>query len=137
MKTATRERNRARTITALQNLAANYAVAPKMRQAAALRLSRLRAATTPAITTRAAKTTAPAPSEEAKFEAAQSFNALARQRTALFRNRRRTRGEQEAFNAMVFLMPATMPPDNDPTAWRNFVAVIDGLLSEIKNIKHP
>ena len=136
MKTATRARNRDKTVAALQRLAADSAAAPKMRRAATLRLGRLRAASRPAITTRTTPT-APAPSEEAKFEAAQSFNALARQRTALFRNRHRTRGEQEAFNAMVFLMPATMPPDNDPTAWRNFVAVIDGLLSEIKNIKNP
>jgi hypothetical protein len=132
----TRERNAARTIIALERLVADSTAAPKMRRAATLRLGRLRAASRPAITTRTTPT-APAPSEEAKFEAAQSFNALARQRTALFRNRHRTRGEQEAFNAMVFLMPATMPPDNDPTAWRNFVAVIDGLLSEIKNIKYP
>jgi hypothetical protein len=30
-----------------------------------------------------------------------------------------------------------VPQDSDPTAWRNFVAQIDGLLSEIKSIKHP
>jgi hypothetical protein len=130
-----RERNAARTIIALERLVADSTTAPKMRRAATLRLGRLRAANRPAITTRA-KPAAPAPSEEAKFEAAQSFAALARQRTALFRNRRRTQGEQEAFNAMVCLMPATMPPDNDPKAWTNFVAQIGGLLSEIKTIKH-
>jgi hypothetical protein len=109
-----------------------------MRRAAALRLSRLRAATAapttrPAVTTR---TNAPeaAPSEQSKFEAYQSFIVLSRQRSALF-NKRRTPAEREIFKAMLALMPAAQPQGNDPTAWRNFVAQIDGLLSEIKNAK--
>jgi hypothetical protein len=140
MKTATRARNRARTITALQNLAANYAVAPKMRQAAALRLSRLRAATTPAATTpaitpRAAKPAAPAaPSEKAVYEAVQSFHALSRQRTALSR-KHRTPAMQDAFLAISALLPAAVPTSNDPQPWINFVQQIDGLLAEIKNVR--
>ena len=128
-----RERNAARTIIALERLVADSTAAPKMRRAATLRLGRLRAASRPATTTR---TTAPAaPTEQAKFEAVQSFHALSRQRTALHR-KRRTTGEQEAYTAMAALMPAAMPQDGDPKAWTDFVAQIDGLLSEIKSIKH-
>jgi len=126
------------TIQRLEQLVSDSTKPATMRRAATLRLARLRAASATAkpltITTRTKA--APAPTEEAKFEAAQSFHALSRQRSALFRNRRRTRGEQNAFNAMVCLMPRAMPQDDDPKAWTNFVAEIAGLLCEIKSIKH-
>ena len=130
-----RERMTARTIISLERLLADSTKPAVMRRACALRLSRLRAASRPATTTR---TTAPAPvpSEVAKFEAVQSFHALSRQRTALHR-KRRSPGEQEIFRAMLALMPAAAPTNDDPKAWTNFVAQIDGLLSEIKNIKQP
>ena len=134
MKTATRARNRDKTVAALQRLAADSAAAPKMRRAATLRLSRLRAATTPAATTRAAKPTAPAaPSEKSVYEAVQSFHALSRQRSALFRHR--TAGSFSILNAMTALMPAAVPSSSDPTEWRNFIAQIDGILEEIKNVR--
>jgi hypothetical protein len=129
-------KNHALTIAALEKCVSDSTRPEKLRRSAALRLSRLRAAVKrPAtITTR---TTAPAlaPSEDAKFEAVQAFRALSAQRSALIR-KRRTAGEQEAFAALIALMPASVPQDNDPTAWRNFVGQIDGLLSEIKTIKH-
>ena len=134
MKTATRARNRDKTVAALQRLAADSAAAPKMRRAATLRLSRLRAATTPAATTRAAKPTAPAaPSEKAVYEAVQSFHALSRQRTALSR-KHRTPAMQDAFLAISALLPAAVPTSNDLQPWINFVQQIDGLLAEIKNV---
>lgn len=129
-----RERMTARTIISLERLVADSTKPAVMRRAATLRLGRLRAASAPAkplvITTRT-----PAPTEQAKFEAYQSFIALSQQRRALF-NKRRSPGEREIFQAMVALMPATAPTNNDPKAWTNFVAQIDGLLSEIKSIKH-
>ena len=134
MKTATRARNRDKTVAALQRLAADSAAAPKMRRAATLRLSRLRAATTPAATTRAKPTAPAAPSEKAVYEAVQSFHALSRQRTALYR-RRSTAREQTIFNAMTALMPAAVPTSSDPTEWRNFIARVDGILEEIKNVR--
>lgn len=139
MKTATRARNRARTISCLQRLAADASEPAPMRRAAALRLSRLRAAATPAATTPAATTrvkpTAPAaPSERAIFEAVQSFHALSRQRSAIYR-RRSTAREQTIFNAMTALMPAAVPTSSDPNEWRNFIAQIDGILEEIKNVR--
>lgn len=125
-------------MAALERAIADSATAPKIRRSCTLRLARLRAASVkrPAITTRT-KAATPAPTTAAKFEAVQSFNALAAQRTALFRNRRRTRGEQDIFNSMVALMPAAVPTNDDTTAWSNFIAQVDGLLSEIKSIKHP
>ena len=129
----TRERMNARTIIALERLVADSTKPAVMRRAATLRLGRLRAASRPAITTRTNAPT-PAPTEAAKFEAVQSFHALSRQRSALHR-KRRTPGEREIFQAMIALMPNSAPEDNDPTAWQNFVAQIDGLLSEIKAVK--
>jgi hypothetical protein len=126
-------KTRARTIAVLEKCVADSTRPAALRRAATLRLSRLRSAAKPAAIL--ARTTAPAPSEAAKFEAYQSFIALAAQRKALF-GKRRTRGEQEAFAAILALMPASAPQENDPTTWRNFVAQIDGLLSEIKSIKH-
>ena len=124
-----------KTQTALRKLIADASEPAAMRRAATLRLSRLRAATTPAATTRAAKPTAPAaPSEKAVYEAVQSFHALSRQRTALYR-RRSTAREQTIFNAMTALMPAAVPTSSDPTEWRNFIAQIDGILEEIKNVR--
>ena len=67
-----------RTQAALRKLIADTTTAPAMRRAATLRLSRLRAATTPAATTRAKPTAPTAPSEKAVFEAVQSFHALSR-----------------------------------------------------------
>ncbi len=126
---------RAKNISILERVVADSTRPEQLRRACTLRLSRLRAAgKRPAITTRATPTPPPPPSEQAKFEAYQSFIALAAQRKALF-NKRRTRGEQEALGALIALMPAAAPQGNDPTEWRNFVGQIDGLLSEIKNIK--
>ena len=124
-----------KTQTALRKLIADASTPAAIRRAATLRLSRLRAATTPAAITRAAKPTAPAaPSEKAVYEAVQSFHALSRQRTALYRRRSTTR-EQTIFNAMTALMPAAVPTSSDPTEWRNFIAQIDGILEEIKNVR--
>jgi hypothetical protein len=129
-------KNHALTIAALEKCVSDSTRPEKLRRSASLRLSRLRAAVKrPAVTTRTTPAPAPAPSEDAKFEAVQAFRALSAQRSALIR-KRRSRGEQEAFAALVALMPAHVPQDSDPTAWRNFVGQIDGLLSEIKTIKH-
>ena len=117
-----------RTQAALRKLIADTSTAPTMRRAATLRLSRLRAATT--------RTTIPtpaAPSEKAVYEAVQSFHALSRQRSALYR--RRTAGSFSILNAMTALMPAAVPTSSDPTEWRNFIAQIDGILEEIKNAR--
>ena len=122
------------TQAALRKLIADTTTAPAMRRAATLRLSRLRAATTPAATTMAKPTAPTAPSEKAVFEAVQSFHALSRQRTALYR-RRSTAREQTIFNAMTALMPAAVPTSSEPTEWRNFIAQIDGILEEIKNVR--
>ena len=126
-------KNHALTIAALEKCVSDSTRPEKLRRSASLRLSRLRAAVKrPAVTTR---TTAPAsaPSEDAKFEAVQAFRALSAQRSALIR-KRRSRGEQEAFATLVALMPANIPQGSDPTAWRNFVGQIDGLLAELKGI---
>jgi hypothetical protein len=130
-------KNHALTIAALEKCVSDSTRPEKLRRSASLRLSRLRAAVKrPATITTRTTAPAPAPSEDAKFEAVQAFRALSAQRSALIR-KRRSRGQQEAFEAMVALMPAAMPQDSDPKAWSNFVAVIDGLLFEIKSIKHP
>ena len=121
-----------KTQTALRKLIADASTAPKMRRAATLRLGRLRAASRPAITTRTKP--APAPSEDAKFEAYQSFVALSAQRSALHRKRRST-GEQGIFGAMVALMPANSPTTDDPQQWRDFIAQVEGVLAEIKSAK--
>ena len=123
-----------KTQSALRKLAADASEPAAMRRAATLRLSRLRAATTPAATTRAKPTAPAAPSEKAVYEAAQSFYALSRQRSALYR-RRPTAREQTIFNAMTALMPAAVPTSSDPTEWRDFIAQIDGILEEIKNVR--
>lgn len=123
-----------RTQAALRKLIADTTTAPTMRRAAVLRLGRLRAATT-SVTTARAKPAAPAaPSDKAIFEAVQSFHALSRQRTALGR-KHRTPALQDAFLAITAQLPAAVPTSNDPRAWSNFVAQIDGLLSEIKNVR--
>lgn len=124
---------RNRTIECLQRVVADSTKPATMRRAATLRLSRLRAATRPTITTRTSAPV-PAPTEQAKFEAYQSFVALSQQRSALMR-KRRSPAEQEIFQSMIALMPSAAPTDNDAKAWNNFVAQIDGLLSEIKNIR--
>jgi hypothetical protein len=127
------ERTRQRTIAALEKAVVDFSRPEKIRRACALRLSRLRAATKrPAATTRT--TPAPAPTEDAKFEAVQAFRALAAQRSALFK-KRRSAAEHQIFLTMAALMPAAVPSDNDPTAWRNFIGQIDGLLTEIKTAK--
>jgi hypothetical protein len=74
------------------------------------------------------------PTDKARFEALESFLALSRHRTALFR-KRRTAGEQDIFNAMVALMPATVPPTDDPQQWRDFIARVSAILEEIKSTK--
>jgi len=125
-------KTRARTIAVLEKCVADSTRPAALRRAATLRLSRLRAATNATRTTSPAPE--PAPSEQAKFEAVQAFLALSRQRTALHR-KRCTAGEYEIKAAMTALMPASAPQDNNPTAWRNFVAQVDGLLFEIKTTK--
>ena len=124
------------TIARLQAAIADASQPAMVRRAAALRLARLRAATTTAskgltITTRA---TPPAPSEVAKFEAVQGFHALSRHRTALY-HKRRTPIEHHMVLALAALMPASVPTSDDPQTWNDFIAKIDGTLSEIKSIK--
>jgi hypothetical protein len=142
-------RIRAKNIEILTSVYNDASRPEAVRRSAALRLSRLRAAGRPATglrltpgttTTRtkpatAAKPATPqVPTEKAKFEAVQSFFALSRTRSALHR-KRCTAAEYEIKATMVALMPAAVPTTDDATAWRNFIAQIDGLLSEIKNIK--
>ena len=123
-----------KTQTALRKLIADASTPAAIRRAATLRLWRLRAATNPAAITKAAKPTTPAaPSEKSVYEAVQSFHALSRQRSALFRHR--TAGSFNILNAMTALMPAAVPTSSDPTEWRNFIAQIDGILEEIKNVR--
>jgi len=130
------ERTRQRTIAALEKAVADSTRPEKMRRACALRLSRLRAAVKrPAPITTRTTAPAPTPSEQAKFEAVQSFRALAAQRSALMR-KRKTRGEMEIFASMIALMPGTIPNADDQVGWRNFIAQIDATLSEIKTIKY-
>lgn len=134
----TRERNRRRTIGALQAMIAAITTAPVMRRAATLRLGRLRAATTapakPALTlTTRAKPTAP--TGKAIFEAAQSFRALTRQRTALCGKHRRTAGEWEILKLMSALMPPALPEGNDPRIWSDFSERVALVLDEIKTVK--
>jgi hypothetical protein len=135
----TRERIHAVTLARLKALADDSTKTPAMRRAATLRLARLRAASAPAkpaltLTTKATAP-APAPTPKACIEAYESFIALSRQRRALF-NKRRTPAEHEMFRCMIALMPTTTPTNNDPTEWRNFIAQVDGVLSEIKAAKN-
>jgi hypothetical protein len=133
------------TIAALEKAVVDFSRPEKIRRSCALRLARLRAAgrpatglrPTPGTTTRtkpapAAKpATPPVPSERARFEAVQSFLALSRHRTALHR-KRRTPAETEIYFSMTALMPAAVPITDDAKAWTDFIARIDGTLSEIK-----
>jgi hypothetical protein len=143
------ERTRQRTIAALEKAVVDFSRPEKIRRSCALRLARLRAAARPATglrlttgtsTTRTKPATAakpatpPVPTERARFEALQSFLALSRSRTALHR-KRCSAAEYEIKATMVALMPAAVPATDDATAWRNFIAQIDGLLWEIKSIK--
>ena len=123
-----------KTRSALRKLAADASEPAAMRRAATLRLSRLRAAITPAATTRAKPTAPAAPSEKAIHEAVTSFLALSRQRAALSR-KHRTPAMQDAFLAISALLPAAVPTSNDPQPWIIFVQQIDGLLAEIKNVR--
>jgi hypothetical protein len=135
------------TMRALEECIADSSRPEKIRRACALRLSRLRAAartpaTGPRLTTSATRTKAapakpaplPVPTEKARYEALQSFLALSRHRSALHR-KRRTAGEQDVFNAMVALMPATAPTSDDPQQWRDFIARVSAILEEIKSTK--
>jgi hypothetical protein len=127
-------RNHSLTIAALERCVSDSTKPEKLRRSASLRLSRLRAAVNrPAATTRTTAP-APAPSEDAKFEAVQAFRALSAQRSALIR-KRRSRGEHEAFAAMVALMPANSPTTDNPQQWRDFIAQVEGVLAEIKAVK--
>jgi hypothetical protein len=142
-------RIRAKNIEILTSVYNDASRPEAVRRSAALRLSRLRAAGRPATglrltpgtpgtrtkpATAAKPATPPVPTEKAKFEAVQSFLALSRHRTALHRKRCNA-AEYKIKATMVALMPAAVPTTDDATAWRNFIAQIDGLLSEIKNIK--
>jgi hypothetical protein len=60
----------------------------------------------------------------------QSFLALSRSRTALHR-KRRTPAETELYFSMTALMPGAVPATDDAKAWTDFIARIDGTLSEI------
>jgi hypothetical protein len=129
------------TIAALEKAVVDFSRPEKIRRSCALRLARLRAAARPAAGTTTRTKAAPAkpaplpvPTERARFEAVQSFLALSRHRTALFR-KRRTAGEQDVFNAMVALMPATAPTSDDPQQWRDFIARVSAILEEIKSTK--
>jgi hypothetical protein len=124
-------KTRARTISVLEQCIADSTRPAALRRAATLRLSRLRSAATATRTT--APAPEPAPSEQAKFEAVQSFRALCAQRSALMR-RRRSRSEQEIFAHMIALMPGTIPNGDDQNGWRDFIARVDATLSEIKSI---
>jgi hypothetical protein len=124
-------KTRARTIAVLEKCVADSTRPAALRRAATLRLSRLRSAATATRTT--APAPEPAPSEQAKFEAVQSFRALAAQRSALMR-KRRSRGEQEIFAHMIALMPGAVPSAEDQKGWSDFVARIDATLSEIKSV---
>ncbi len=124
----------AKTQTALRKLAADASTPAAIRRAATLRLSRLRAATNPATTTRAKPASPAAPSEKAILEAVTSFRALSRQRSAIYR-RRSTAGSFSILNTLTALMPAAVPTSSDSTEWRNFIAQIDGILEEIKNVR--
>ena len=133
---------RERAVCSLEKIIATSATTPSMRRAATLRLSRLRAATKPAPAIKAAPATtrtkapAPAPTADAVFEAVQAYRALSAQRSALI-NKRKSAGEREILHTMIALMPPTVPEGSDPTAWKNFVSQIDGLLTQIKSIKNP
>jgi hypothetical protein len=127
-------KNYALTIRTLEACVADASRPEKLRRMAALRLSRLRAAGRPATRTKAAPAKPaplPVPTEKAKFEAVQSFLALSRHRSALHR-KRRTPAETEIYFSMAALMPAAVPVGDDAKAWTDFIARIDGTLSEIK-----
>ncbi len=131
-------RNYALTIRTLEACINDSTRPEKLRRMAALRLSRLRAAARPATST-ATRTKAvpakpaplPVPTEKARYESVQSFLALSRHRTALHR-KRRTPAEMEIYFSMTALMPAAVPATDDAKAWTDFIARIDGTLSEIK-----
>jgi hypothetical protein len=128
-----------KTQTALRKLIADASTAPTIRRAATLRLGRLRAASRPAITTRATSAkpaTPPVPTEKARYEALQSFLALSRHRSALHR-KRCTPAEYELKAVMTCLMPATAPTTDDPGQWRDFISRISGILEEIKSSIKP
>jgi hypothetical protein len=130
----------ARTLAALEACINDSTRPEKLRRACALRLGRLRVAARPATSTAtrtkpatpAKPATPPVPTEKAKFEAVQSFLALSRTRSALFR-KRRTPAENNIFAAMTCLMPGTAPTTDDPGQWRDFIARISGILEEIKS----
>jgi hypothetical protein len=127
---------RQKNIKIFERILADATAPEKIKRNAALRLSRLRAAgKRPAVTTRAAAP-APTPTDDQIFQAVQAYRSLASQRSTLVR-KRKSDAEREILHTMIALMPATIPQGSDPTAWRNFVGQIDGLLSEIKTIKNP
>ena len=128
-KHPSRERNTARTLAALESVIADSTRPETLRRSAALRLSRIRRAAPQAKSV----TPPPAPSEKACVEAAESFLALTRQRTALFRKRRRSAAEFQILGTMTALMPSEIPTSADPNEWRNFVAKVEACLFEIKS----
>lgn len=123
-------------ITALERLISDSAQPEKVKRACSLRLSRLRRAATTTQRMGAAPmarsvTPPTAPSAKQCVEAGEAFLALSRQRSALHR-KRRTPAEQEVFGVMVALMPPAIPTSADPNEWRDFVAKVEAVLSEIK-----
>lgn len=130
----TRERNAARTIIALERLVADSTAAPKMRRAATLRLSRLRAATKPA-----APVPRPAPDQESllrgKLLARDAFLALAAQRRALIKRTNRTPAEDLILDTLLAEMPGTVPDGTaDAAAWCDFVGAVSRTLAAIKSL---
>lgn len=125
-------------IAALERLINDSCQPEKVRRACSLRLSRLRraGASTPqrmgAAPLAKSAPPLPVPTEKQCVEAAESFYALSRQRSALHR-KRRTPAEQNIFASMLSLMPGAVPTTDDPTAWRNFISQVEGVLAEIKN----
>jgi transposase len=124
---------RQKNIKIFERILADATAPEKIKRNATLRLSRLRAAAKrPAVTTRAA-TPAPMPTKDQIFEAVEAFRSLGRQRTALI-GKRKSQAERQALATMVALMPAAVPQGSEPNEWRNFVALVEGLLAELKTL---
>jgi len=125
---------RQKNIAIFERILADATAPEKIKRNATLRLSRLRAAAKRPTTSTGAAAPAPAPTDDQIFQAVQAYRSLASQRSTLLR-KRKTASEREILHTMIALMPPAVPPGNDVTEWRNFVAQIDGILSEIKSIK--
>jgi hypothetical protein len=125
---------RQKNIAIFERILADATAPEKIKRNATLRLSRLRAAAKRPTTSTRAAAPAPVPTDDQIFQAVQAFRSLASQRSTLIR-KRKSDAEREILHTMIALMPATIPQGSDPTAWKNFVAQIDGTLTEIRSIK--